>query len=405
MKIAIDASRANKDFKTGTEWYSYYLIKHLVEIDKKNQYILYSDKPLRQAFLNDLNLEENDNVKIKILKWPFKAFWTLGRMSLEMIFNRPDVLFVPAHVLPFFPPKKTITTIHDIAFTKDDSLYEKEVFLSDKRFSDWCLNLLVKIFTLGSYCLNTVNYLDWSTKRALKRAKRIITVSDFTKKELLEHYKEAKKEKIRVVHNGFNNDLYREIDDEEKINLVSEKYGLDFSFFLYVGRLEKKKNIHRLIEAFSLLKENDEDIEQKLVLVGSAGLAYDEMNYMIKGLDLEDQVLVLGWLEEEDLPYIFNKADAFVFPSLYEGFGIPVLQAMASGLPTLLSDLEVLKEVAEDSALFFNRLDPVDLASKMKKIISDDDLKEELKLKGLERARNFSWKKCAQETLKEIESL
>jgi glycosyltransferase involved in cell wall biosynthesis len=405
MKIAIDASRANKDFKTGTEWYSYYLIKYLVEIDRKNQYILYSDKPLSKAFLNDLKLEKNKNVKVKVLKWPFKIFWTLGRMSLEMIFNRPDVLFVPAHVLSFFSPKKTITTIHDIAFTKDDSLYKKEVVLNDKNFSDWSLNLLVRIFTLGFYSLNTVDYLDWSTKRALKKARKIITVSDFTRKEVLEYYKEAKKEKISVVYNGFNDDLYREIDDQKKISIISEKYGLDFPFFLYVGRLEKKKNIHRLIEAFSLLKEDNEDIEEKLVLVGSAGLAYDEIKYMIKGLDLEDQVISLGWVEEEDLPYIFNKAEAFIFPSLYEGFGIPVLQAMASGLPVLSSDLEVLKEVSGDSVLFFNRLDPVDLASKMKKIIKDDNLKEKLKFKGLRKSETFSWRKCAQETLKEIESL
>ena len=122
MVIGIDASRANKKFKTGTEWYSYYLIINLIKLDSENKYILYSDQPLSSSFLFDLDLEKNTHVRVKVLKWPSKYLWTLGRMSLEMIFCRPDVLFVPAHVLPFFSPKKTINTIHDVAFLKDDLL-------------------------------------------------------------------------------------------------------------------------------------------------------------------------------------------------------------------------------------------------------------------------------------------
>jgi len=127
MIIGIDASRANRSFKTGTEWYSYYLIINLIEIDLENNYILYTDKPLNQAFLFDLDLSRHTNVKIKYLKWPFKYMWTLGRLTLEMIFNRPDVLFVPAHVLPLFSPKKTINTIHDIAFMENNNLYNENI--------------------------------------------------------------------------------------------------------------------------------------------------------------------------------------------------------------------------------------------------------------------------------------
>lgn len=133
MIIGIDASRANKDFKTGTEWYSYYLIINLIELDRQNKYILYSDKPLNEAFLSSLNLEKNSHVKIKVLNWPFKYLWTLGRMSLEMIFSRPDVLFIPAHVLPFFFPKKTINTIHDIAFVKNNCLYNQEMSVDNSK--------------------------------------------------------------------------------------------------------------------------------------------------------------------------------------------------------------------------------------------------------------------------------
>lgn len=404
MIIGIDASRANKDFKTGTEWYSYYLIINLIELDRQNKYILYSDKPLNEAFLSSLNLEKNSHVKIKVLNWPFKYLWTLGRMSLEMIFSRPDVLFIPAHVLPFFFPKKTINTIHDIAFVKNNCLYNQEMSVDNSKNSDFWLNFLVKFFTFGKYQFKSTDYLNWSTKFALKRAKKIIAVSNFTKKEILDNYRKIDSEKIAVVHNGYIDSLYKIIDNQESTELVFKKYGIDYKFFLYVGRLERKKNIYNLIEAFSIYKENNNGSE-KLVLIGSAGYGYDEMKYMIEELGIEKEVIVLGWVEEEDLPYIFNKAEIFIFPSLYEGFGIPVIQAMACGAPVLLSNIDVLQEVAQDAALFFDCHNSADLAQKIELIQKDKDLKKDLVEKGLLRCQNFSWKKCAQETLDIINNL
>lgn len=405
MVIGIDASRANRDFKTGTEWYSYYLIKNLIEIDKKNKYILYSDKPLNQAFLNDLNLAENKNIIIKILNWPFNILWTLGRLSLEMIFKKPDVLFVPAHSLPLFFPKKTINTIHDIAFIENDCLYNKEVYSNDVNSSRKILNFFIKIFTLGKYCLRSTDYLRWSTKFALKKAKKIIAVSNFTKNEILKNYSKVRSEKINVVYNGFNNNLYKIINNEEKTNFIFKKYGIDFPYFLYVGRLERKKNIHNLIEGFSIFKENNKNSLEKLILIGSAGFGYDEMKYVIEELGVEKDVIILGWVEEEDLLFIFNKAKTFIFPSLYEGFGIPVIQAMACGTPVLLSNLDVLREVAGDAGLFFDRFSSVDLSKKIEQINNDDKLRSDLIEKGLKRASDYSWKKCAQETLNIINSL
>lgn len=129
------------------------------------------------------------------------------------------------------------------------------------------------------------------------------------------------------------------------------------------------------------------------------------MKYMIEELGIEKEVIVLGWVEEEDLPYIFNKAEIFIFPSLYEGFGIPVIQAMACGAPVLLSNIDVLQEVAQDAALFFDCHNSADLAQKIELIQKDKDLKKDLVEKGLLRCQNFSWKKCAQETLDIINNL
>ncbi len=405
MVIGIDASRANRDFKTGTEWYSYYLIKNLIEIDKENKYILYSDKPLSESFLDDLNLKENKHVKVKVLHWPFSFLWTLGRLSLEMIFHSPNVLFVPAHALPLIFPKKTINTIHDIAFLKNECFYDP-VLVSDNFTSPTKMTKsLVRFFTLGKYTSKATDYLKWSTKLALKRAKKIITVSEFTKKEILKNY-QVKNDKIAVVHNGFMDSLYKKLPENEDMEKILKKYGLDFPYFLYVGRMEKKKNIHRLIEGFSIFKERNKDSNIKLILAGRAGYGYDEMRYLIEEFALENDVLILGWVEEKDMPYIFNKAEAFVFPSLYEGFGIPVLQAMACGTPNILSDIDVLVEVAgRDNALFFDRFDVVDLAKKMEIIISDKELREKLINNGLTRAKDFSWRKCAEQTLKEIKQM
>ncbi len=404
MKIGIDASRANREFKTGTEWYSYYLIKNLIEIDKENKYILYSDKPLSEGFLQDLNLENNKHVKVKILKWPFKFFWTLGRLSLEMIFSRPDILFVPAHVMPLFFPKKSITTIHDVAFVGNECLYEKEVVDFESNLLKKIVKFFISILTRGKCELRASDYLNWSTRFALKRVKKVISVSNFTKKEILSNYK-INPDKIAVVYNGFNSDLYKKIEDKNILSRTLFDYGLDNPYFLYVGRIEKKKNISLLISAFNLYKENNKESREKLVLVGNIGFGYDEIKYMISEFDLFRDIVMLGWVEEKDMPYIFNGAKAFIFPSLHEGFGIPILQSMACGVPVIASEISVLKEVGGESPLFFNPKNAEDLCSKMELVVSDKKKVAEIIKLGFLRAENFSWKKCAEETLKEIKSL
>ncbi len=425
MIIGIDASRANREHKTGTEWYSYYLIKQLAQIDSKNQYILYSDKPLNKG-LSDLlstfaddNLVEpkfdkygyqiikspHNNFKAKILRWPFSYLWTLGRFSLEMMFRRPDVLFVPAHTIPLIHPKRTITTIHDIAFMRTDNIYQSEVSLvQNSAIFKKISGFLVKIITLGRYSLSNLDYLKWSTIFALQAAKKIITVSNFTKSEIIDVYG-TKDKKLKVIYNGYNNDAYKLINDKEKINEILKKYGIKGKYFLYVGRLEKKKNTARLVEAFAILKETYPEIDYKLILIGDASYGYDEIKYLIDEYGLEDKVIMLGWVKEADLPYIHNGASAFIFPTLYEGFGIPVIQALACGLPTAVSDIKVMKEICHDSVVYFNPYSKDDIACAMYNIAVNNESRHDLLEKGFKRAKDFSWRKCAEETLREIEKL
>jgi glycosyltransferase involved in cell wall biosynthesis len=403
MIIGIDASRANLVRKTGTEWYSFYLIKNLAEIDKTNTYWLYLNQPPR-AELREA-VKGNPNFSFKLLKWPFLSFWTLGRLTLEMLYRRPDVLFIPAHTLPLFGPKHTVNTIHDIAFVSERNLYRAVEAKTNRKGTRTLINVLVKLLTLGRYRSDSVDYLYWSTAFALRHAEKIIAVSEFTKQDIINLYPKTVSAKIVVVHNGYN-DLYRRLpENPEKTKAILDKYALEVPYFLYVGRLEKKKNISALVESFAFLKENHPEIKAKLVLIGDAGFGFDEIKYTIEEFNLNNQVIMPGWVAEEDLPYIMNAAAAFIFPSKHEGFGIPVLQALACGIPTAVSDIPVLREIAGDAVLYFNQNDKRAIAVAMARILDDKDLRQSLAAKGLERVKGFSWRRCAEETLAVLESL
>lgn len=402
MIIGIDASRANRSLRTGTEWYSFYIIQSLAKIDRENKYILYVDKEPESDLVQALSVYSN--FSFKILKWPLKYFWTLGRLSWEMLAHRPQVLFVPAHSLPLIHPRHTVNTIHDIAFMREGGLYQKQKVRLENRVIRSLLNVLTRLITHGRYQSNSLDYLKWSTAYSLKHAHKIIAVSNFTKQELLATYKKADDSKIEVVYNGYPEKLYRFIEDGDDRRAVLDKYDFQEPFFLYVGRLEKKKNTHTLVEAFAIFKDAHPELDMQLVLIGNAGYGYDEVKYILEEYNLASSVIMPGWIPEFDMPAIFSAATAFVFPTLHEGFGIPVIQAMACGVPTLISDIPVLREIAADAALFFDPRSRVDLAEAMNRVASDADLRQNIKAKGLERAAQFSWEKSATETLKILTS-
>ncbi len=364
MLIGIDASRANREKKTGVEWYSYHLIKNLKKLDTKSHYFLYSEKKLK----NDLGVLPS-NWQSKILKWPPKFFWTQIRFSWEMLFNAPNLLFVPSHVIPLIHPKKVITTIHDLGFKNFPQAYSL--------FQRW--------------------YLDWSVKFAFKHAVKIIVPSQFTKGELVKIYK-AKPEKITVIPLSYNAKAYYPITDQIKIEQTLSRYQIKKPYLLYVGRLEEKKNISFLIDIFknlSLVGKNN----LSLVLVGGRGYGYQKVQKKIGKYNLRNKIIQLDWIDENDLPCLYSGAEVFVFPSLYEGFGIPLLEAMACGIPIVASRTASIPEIAGDAILLADPNNMQDFVQQIKNILNDKSLKEKLRQKGLERAKNFNWRKCSQETL------
>jgi glycosyltransferase involved in cell wall biosynthesis len=365
MVIGIDASRANKTQKTGTEWYSWQLIQELKKIPPTQvggvKFVLYSPNKLKGALA-----ELPEGWKSQVFSWPPKYLWTQLRFSCQIKKFPPDLLFVPAHVIPRAHPQKTVTVCHDIGF---------------KRFP-------------GAYSAWSRFYLNWSTRFALKHASKIIAISEFTKNELINIY-QADSSKIEVVHLAYNDQLFRPIKDETKINEVLAKYKIEKPYILYVGRLEEKKNIVGLLKAFKLFTEVGFS-NIKLVLVGKPGYGY--RNFKRQKSKVKN-ILEIGYLEQTDLPYLYSGAKVFVFPSFYEGFGMPVLEAMACATPVVASSTTSIPEVAGDAALLVNPDNSKEIAAAVEQIINDTDLRTRLVQKGLDRVKNFSWQKCARETL------
>lgn len=362
MKIGIDASRANRKQKTGTEWYGYQVIQAMKKTPSSGKegadFILYSPDKL------DGNLGElPKGWKEKQLRWPFKYVWTQIRLFWEMVRRPPDILFVPSHTLPFFYRGRAVVTIHDICFEKHPRCYS----LSQR----W--------------------YYPFVHRRSAKIAAHIIVPSQFTKQQLVELYK-VNKGKISVIPLAYDINNFYEVEDEKKIISILTKYNLSRPYFLYVGRLEKKKNIGGLLQAYKQLTIDNKQLTiPDLVLVGSQGYGYKDLR--IKN------VREIGYVETDDLKYLYNGAEAFIFPSICEGFGIPVLEAMACGCPLLISNIAPLREITREAALYFDPKNIEEMERVMKTIMQDKNLQNRLTQKGLARVSNFSWGKCAEQVM------
>jgi glycosyltransferase involved in cell wall biosynthesis len=381
MIIGIDASRANKSNKTGTEWYSWHIIEELKKVARPDdKFLLYTNSALTDG-LEKLpeNFVERD------LKWPPKYLWTQLRLWWELWRNPPDVLLVPAHTIPFLPLPKKIkiaVTVHDVGFKRSPELYKPIQVL----------------------------YHDLTMRRIKQRADIIITISEFSKREIMELY-HVPAEKIKISYLGFDANKFFVQGESEAIdsppvipgltrnpefphdNGVLKKYNIIKPYLLYVGRMEKKKNIAGIILAFALAKETNPEL--KLVLAGSAGHQFEEIKKIITDHRLENEVIITGYVDNDDLPVIYNQAEIFLFPTLYEGFGLPILESMASGVPVITSNFEPHTEVGGDSAYYADPYSPEALADGINKLMSDLELRQLLKEKGLARVKEFSWDQTA----------
>lgn len=370
MNIAIDASRANFDKKTGVEWYSFNLIQALKKIDQKNRYFLYSPDKLK----NDLS-SLPDNFYEIILFWKYKKFWTQIKLWWHVNCEKNKILFVPSGMIPIIPFRffKLVTTIHDVCFFEHPEYYSKKDLLLQKI-----------AFRLGVLFSN-----------------KIITVSEFSKQQIIKH-SNCNPNKIYVTHLGYDNNVYKRINDQNLFERIKRKYNLPEKFILYIGRIEDKKNILNQIRAFE--RFNQKCPGYKFVLIGKPGYGYDSIKESIFKESLNKNIIELGYVNKDDIVPIMNMASVFLFVSNYEGFGIPIIEAMACGVPVITSNVASMPEIAGDSALYSEPNNTMKISEDIYNIIQNkDNIREELILKGLKRIEMFNWEKCAQETLNVFE--
>lgn len=362
MRIAIDCSPLAKKI-TGIGTYTYHLVKALCEIDAENAYFLLAHRRFEMDFALPSNFEIVPPKREYGKSTPFLLF-----EAPRIIRERGIELFHGTNFL--IPPRiacKSISTVHDLS----------SIVLSKQH------SLLHRI----SHGL----FLESS----LRHADKLIAVSEFTEGEILRLFPQYS-HKIAVIHEAAS-PVFQKITDSHEIFELRQKFGLPDRFALFVGTLEPRKNVARLIEAFSEVSDRIGDL--KLVIAGGKGWLYDEIFATVQKLHLENRIIFPGYIPFGSLPALYSSAEFFCYPSLYEGFGLPVLEAMACGTPVLTSMRSSMSEVAGDAALMADPEDVGSIADGFLKLATDKTLRNNLAEKGLRRAEDFSWRKCAIKTL------
>ena len=355
MIIGIDASRANTLQRTGVESYAFEIIEGLKKTLPGDVTVrLYSREPLQGPIA-----KLPENWESKVLAWSPKRLWTQLRLSLEMVLHKPDILFVPAHVAPLIHPRKTVMMVHDVAAMRFPEGYNL--------FEQW--------------------YSLFSARQAVKKFWKVLVPSQFTKEELLD-LQSGDEKKIHVVHHG-----YTKID--ETAADVQKKHEVTKPYVFFVGRLEEKKNVRRIIQTFNKLKEKH---DLQLVLAGNPGYGYEKVIQAMNDSEHKEDILQLGWTSPEDVRALTAGAELFLFPTMYEGFGLPVLESFDARTPVVTAAGHATEEVAGDAAICVDAEDVDAIVKACNDILSDKNLAGSLVEKGKERLKDFSWEKAAKET-------
>jgi len=369
MKIGIDAHAAESD-GSGNCTYIRNLLRELRQIDTRNEYVLYVTKS-RHPFYQDFHSCGNFEIKQLALKNPLIRIPL--SLAWETLKDNPDILHVQ-YIAPPFHKGKLVATIHDLGF-----LHVPESF---SRFEVLRSKILIRM--------------------TAKRSDKIITGSYFSKNDIAGTYK-IDPNQIEVIPLGVSTSFKPE-SDPVKAQKILDKYGIHKPYFLCVGRLNPRKNLISMVKAFTMIKK-EKSIPHKLVIVGKEDFATRKIIQSIKTADSTTDVILTGYVEEQDLPSLYNEADVFIYPSLFEGVGLPVLEAMSCGVPVIASDSSSLTEIVGDAGLLVNPLDPEEMRNALFRIISDQDLRKKYIARGTARTEKFSWSSTARQTLNIYENL
>jgi glycosyltransferase involved in cell wall biosynthesis len=359
MIIGIDGNEANVKELVGVSTYTQNLLFHFKKrANNKLRFKIY----LRN---NPLDTLPKQNAFLKYTKISGKFLWSQLFLPINLLINnKNDVFFSPAHYSPRFSLCPTVVTIHDLSYYYfADDFLKKDLF----KLKRW-------------------------TKYSVLNAKKIIAVSNHTKSDIVKIF-DIPENKIKVIYNGYEKKAGKSKVDRKLIKRLNKN-----PYILYVGTLQPRKNIQTLIEAFAeFTKENK---NYKLVIAGKKGWLYQKIFEKVKSLNITNKVIFTDYISNNTLRYLYRGAVCLVHPSYYEGFGIPLLEAMTENCPVISSNTSSLPEIGGNAALYFDPQDKNQLIKQLNNLIKHDDLRKTLIANGKERVKHFSWEKCANETLK-----
>lgn len=369
MRIAVHGSHLCQEREDGNQTYILNLFRAIREIDRANQYTFYYNRPSHKKV-------EAPNFVHKVQQTPF--MWTQRVFPFLLRQDKPDVLFMPIQMLPFLKSskQKSVVTIHDLAF-----LLYPETFPPKDAF-------LHKLYV----------------REAITKADHLIAITEATKQDIIKFYN-INPAKITVVYHGVDKSRFRlmQTGEESLIVDVKSKYNITKPYILYIGNVQPRKNIQGLIKAYQKLRKTTDHNYQLVIAGAKAWLVEDVMKEI--GDDYRDDIIFTGRFEDAELSPLLWGADLFVLPSFYEGFGLPILEAMACGVPTAVSNTPSLVEVGGDASLSFDPHNIDDMAKVLDNIISNPDLRQTMRTNGLARVLEFSWNRCAKETIQVIKEV
>jgi glycosyltransferase involved in cell wall biosynthesis len=380
MRVGLISYPIDYEQRTGIGNYTYYLVKNLIEIGKAdNLYLIHYRK---------FNEEVYSKAHEKIISVP------------EFLLHIPKIpALISMFKLPFLVKKTEIDILHFPAVWGAQIILS---FLNSKVKKILTIHDLTPL--LYPYTHKKYNVIIWNSTLQLIKNKidMIITISQNTKNDCIKYLK-IPENRIKVIYLAADK-IYQPINNKHEIEEeIYKKYNIQIPFIIYVGTLEKRKNVSTLIKAFYRLKRIK--IPHKLVIVGKKGWLYNDIFKTIESMKIQEDVIFTGYVPEEDLVKLYNLADLFVYPSYYEGFGLPPLEAMACGCPVITSNTSSLPEVVGDAGILVDPYDVEGLAKAMYEVLKDESFRIELAKKGLERAKLFSWRKTSEETWKVYEEV
>ncbi len=372
MIIGIDGNEANVERKVGISEYAYQLLYYFSQFHKEGlDFRIYLKNSPRKEL-------PKGNIHWTYTTFGPRPLWTQIALPMHLYAERykPSVFFSPSHYAPRFSPVPTVISIMDLSY-----LYFPEMF----KKSD--------LYQLKSW-----------TAYSVKKASKILTISNSSKNDIIKEYS-LPENKVAVTYPGVKPALNLHVQIYG-MNELKKKYGISGIYILFVGTIQPRKNIAKLIEAFAkLVQYTKQQNSLQLVVIGKKGWLYDEIYKAPAEYKVEEKVKFLDFVPDEDLVAFYKNAVCYVLPSLYEGFGLPVLEAMKYDCPVITSNVSSLPEAGGDAALYVNPQDAGDIAEKIKMLLTNESLRKELIQKGKKQIEKFSWENTATETLEILEQV